>query len=118
MKALVRLVLCLLVPGLLFGSTSHAKEYSVQLRGVIDVEGLRAALLEIDYTLPGPANERRAVTQLMHEGEVLEPQAGRSPKVELLTVEAPQMRIKVMENGVENTYAIPSGPLSWPGTTG
>src|SRR5439155_22128628 len=92
------------------------KEYLVQLRGVIDVEGLRAALLELDYTLPDPANVRHAVTQLMHEGEVLELQAGRSPKVELLAVDAPQMRIKVRENGAENSYAIPSGPLSWPGT--
>lgn len=116
MKALVRIVPCLLALGLMAGATSHAKEYLVQLRGVVDVEGLRAALLELDYTLPGPANEQRAITQLMHEGDVLEPQVGRSPRVELLGINAPQMRITVRENGVENTYAIPSGPLSWPGT--
>jgi hypothetical protein len=52
----------------------------------------------------------------MHEGEVLEPQVGRSPRIELLGINAPQMRIMVRENGAENTYAIPSGPLSWPGT--
>jgi hypothetical protein len=50
------------------------------------------------------------------EGEVLEPETGRSPKVELLAVDAPHMRIRVRENGAEFTYAIPSGPVSWPGT--
>jgi hypothetical protein len=116
MKALARFVPCWLALGLMAGATSQGKEYLVQLRGVIDVEGFRAALLELDYALPGPANEQRVITKLMHEGEMIEPQVGRSPRVELLGINAPQMRITVRENGVENTYAIPSGPVSWPGT--
>jgi hypothetical protein len=116
MKALTRLVLWLVAVGLMTEQPIYAKEYLVQLRGTIDVDGLRAALLELDYTVPGPANERRAITRLMHEGDVLEPDASRSPTVELLAVDAPHMRVKVRENGVENTYAIQSGPLSWPGT--
>src|ERR1035438_4631104 len=94
MKGLVRLLLCLAALGLVSEPASHAKDYLVQLRGVVDVEGLRTALLELDYTLPGPASDRRAITRLMHEGEVLEPETGRSPKVELVAVDAPHMRIK------------------------
>jgi hypothetical protein len=116
MKALTRFVPCWLALGLMAGATSQGKEYLVQLRGVVDVEGFRAALLELDYTLPGAANEQRAITKLMHEGEVVEPQVGRSPRVVLLGINAPLMRVTVRENGVENTYAIPSGPVSWPGT--
>jgi hypothetical protein len=116
MKGLVRLLLCLAALGLASEPASHAKDYLVQLRGVVDVEGLRAALLELDYALTGPASDRRAITRLMHEGEVLEPETGRSPKVELVAVDAPHMRIKVRENGAEYTYAIPSGPVSLPGT--
>jgi hypothetical protein len=116
MKVLARFVTCFLVLGLMIETTSLAKEYLLQLRGVVDVEGLRAALVELDYTLPSPSHEQRAITQLMHEGEVLEPEIHKSPRVELMGIDAPQMKIKVRENGTENTYAIPSGPLSWPGT--
>jgi hypothetical protein len=52
----------------------------------------------------------------MHEGEVLEPEVGRSPKVELLAIDAPGMAIRVRENGNENAYAIASGPVFPPGT--
>lgn len=116
MRALVRLLLCLAALGLVFEAASHAKEHLVQLRGVVDVEGLRAALLELDYTLAGPTSDRRAITRLMHEGEVWEPETENPPKVELLAVDASNMRIKVMENGAESTYAISSGAFYCPGT--
>lgn len=82
------------------------------------MDGLRAALIELNYTVHGTANERRGVTRLMLERDVLQPEAspGKSPRLELLTVDASQMKVTVMENGVEKTYAIPSGPLRWPGT--
>jgi len=116
MKVLARIVPWLLALGLMAGGTSHAKEYLVQLRGVIEVEGLRAALVELDYALSAPGSEQRVITQLMHEGDVLEPQAGRSPRVELLGINAAEMRIATRENGAEKSHSIPSGPVSWPGT--
>jgi hypothetical protein len=93
-----------------------ADDHRLQLRGVVDVAGLRAALIELDHAVPGSTNEHRALTRLMLERDVLEPDPSKSPRLEHLAVDAAQMKISVKENGVEKAYAIPSGSLQWPGT--
>lgn len=117
MKADGQIFRCILALALLSGSVTHGKDPLLRLRGVIDVEGLRAALVEIDYTQPNGAHERRAIRRLMHEGEVLElDEVGGFPRIELLSILAAEKRVRVRENGIENTYVIPSGQVFVPGT--
>jgi hypothetical protein len=96
-------------------------ENTVFLRGVVDVEGLRAALIEVAYSVPGKLNENRSVTRLMHQGDVLETETtpGQNFRLDVVSIDASQMKVTVKENNVAKDYAIPPGQGAWaiPGTT-
>ena len=105
-----------LVPGLL---PAYAEE-TVSLRGVVDVVGLRAAIIEVAHSVPGKLNENRSVTRLMHEGDVLKTETtpGQNFQLDLVSIDAKQMKVTVKENNVAKDYAIPPGQGAWafPGT--
>jgi hypothetical protein len=89
-------------------------EHTIQLRGVMNLAGLKAALLEVDHLLPGNTNAFRDYignTRLVKEGETFEDSTikGATAKIELLKANAENMTVTLRDDGTEKSYSIPFG---------
>lgn len=103
------LVYCCALP-----CVSALAEHTIQLRGVMNLDGLKAALLEVDHLLPGKTNTFRnyiGKTQLVKEGETFQDSTieGETVKIELLKADAANMSVTLRDDGTEKSYSIPFG---------
>jgi hypothetical protein len=95
-------------------SSAARAEHTIQLRGVMNVEGFKAALLEIDYFPPGNTNafhRYAGSTRLINEGDKIEDSAfqGTKATIELLKVDSENLQVALRDDGVEKHYSIPLG---------
>ena len=103
------LILC----SLLLGSSALA-EHQTYLRGIVNVPGLQAALLEIQHTLVKRSNAPPIITttsQLVHSGQQFEDKAikGEHFQFEVLGIDFPAQTVRTREAGEEHTYSLSQG---------
>jgi hypothetical protein len=104
-------------------SVTASAEHQTYLRGIVNVPGLRAALLEIQHTLAHPTNAPPTIiptSRLVRGPEQFEDQTVKAGhfQFEVLECNFVTRTVRTREDGEEHTYSfkgtgVPSGAKDW-----